>query len=80
MAEKKLVRPKKDRVIAGVCSGIARYLGIDPTIIRLAWVILSFFGYILPGVLIYIIAAFLIPEEEEGVLDAEFTVKEDEKT
>lgn len=79
MAEKKLVRPKKDRMIAGVCSGIARYLGIDPTIVRLAWVILSFFGYIIPGVLIYIIAAVLIPEEEEGVLDAEFTVKDEEK-
>lgn len=79
MAEKKLVRPKKDRMIAGVCSGIARYLGIDPTIVRLAWVILSFFGYIIPGVLIYIIAALLIPEEEEGVLDAEFTVKEEGK-
>lgn len=79
MAEKKLVRPKKDRMIAGVCSGIARYLGIDPTIVRLAWVILSFFGYIIPGVLIYIIAAVLIPEEEEGVFDAEFTVKDEEK-
>jgi phage shock protein C len=79
MAEKRLVRPKKDRLIAGVCSGIARYVDIDPAIVRIAWVILSFFGYILLGVLAYIIAAIIIPEEEEGVLDAEFTMKEDEK-
>lgn len=79
MAEKRLVRPKKDRLIAGVCSGIARYVDIDPAIVRIAWVILSFFGYIVLGVLAYIIAAIIIPEEEEGVLDAEFTMKEEEK-
>ncbi|WP_067046937.1 PspC domain-containing protein [Methanofollis ethanolicus] len=79
MAEKRLVRPKKDRMIAGVCSGIARYLGVDPAIVRIAWVILSFFGYIVFGVLAYILAAIIIPEEEEGVLDAEFTVKEEGK-
>ncbi|WP_342677543.1 PspC domain-containing protein [Methanofollis sp. UBA420] len=79
MAEKRLVRPKNDRMIAGVCSGIARYLGIDPAIVRIAWVILSFFGYIVFGVLAYIIAVIIIPEEEEGVLDADFTVKEEGK-
>ncbi|MCK8519922.1 PspC domain-containing protein, partial [Methanoculleus sp. 7T] len=36
MAEKRLVRPKKDRLIAGVCSGIARYVDIDPAIVRIA--------------------------------------------
>jgi phage shock protein C len=79
MVEKRLVRPKNDRLIAGVCSGIARYLGIDPAIVRIAWVFLSLFGYIVLGVLAYIIAVIIIPEEEEGVLDAEFTVKEEGK-
>ncbi|MDD4255692.1 MAG: PspC domain-containing protein [Methanofollis sp.] len=79
MAEKRLVRPKNDRMIAGVCSGIARYLGVDPAIVRIAWVILSLFGYIVFGVLAYILAVIIIPEEEKGVLDADFTVKEEEK-
>jgi phage shock protein C len=79
MVEKRLVRPKNDRLIAGVCSGIARYVGIDPAFVRLAWAILSFFGYVVPGVLVYILAAIIIPEEDEGVLDAEFTVREEKK-
>ena len=79
MAEKKLVRPKNDRLIAGVCSGIGRYIGVDPVVVRLAWAVISFFSYVIPGVLVYILAMIIIPEEEEGVLDAEFTVKEEKK-
>lgn len=79
MAEKRLVRPKNDRLIAGVCSGIARYIGVDPAIVRIAWAFLSLIGYVVPGVLVYILAVIIIPEEEEGVLDAEFTVREEKK-
>ena len=56
METKKLYRSKKDR---GVCGGIGEYLGVDPTVIRLLAVILGFTG---SGVLAYIVAAILIPE------------------
>lgn len=59
METKKLYRSKKDRVFAGVCGGIGEYLGVDPTVIRLLAVILEFTG---SGVLAYIVAAILIPE------------------
>ena len=59
METKKLYRSKKDRVFAGVCGGIGEYLGVDPTVIRLLAVILGFTG---SGVLAYIVAATLIPE------------------
>ena len=59
METKKLYRSKKDRVFAGVCGGIGEYLGVDPTVIRLLAVILGFTGC---GVLAYIVAAILIPE------------------
>ena len=59
METKKLYRSKKDRVFAGVCGGIGEYLGVDPTVIRLLAVILVFTG---SGVLAYIVAAILIPE------------------
>ena len=59
METKKLYRSKKDRVFAGVCGGIGEYLGVDPTVIRLLAVILGFTG---SGVLAYILAAILIPE------------------
>ena len=57
---KKLYKSKTDRKIFGVCGGIAEYMGIDSTIIRLLWVILILvFG---TGILAYIIAALIIPE------------------
>ena len=47
-------------MVGGVCGGIAEYFGIDPTLVRLAWVVLAaLFG---SGILAYIIAAIIIPE------------------
>ena len=48
-------------MLAGVCGGIAEYFNVDPTIIRLAWVLFSVAGG--SGVLAYIIAAIIIPKE-----------------
>jgi phage shock protein C len=59
---KKLVRPKKNRVIAGVCAGIANYLNIDPTVVRVIWIFLLIPGG-LPGLIPYILCWILIPEE-----------------
>ncbi|WP_020578574.1 PspC domain-containing protein [Actinopolymorpha alba] len=59
---KKLVRTKNDRMIAGVCGGIARYANVDPVIIRLAMVALVIFGG--AGALIYLAGWIIIPEEE----------------
>ena len=51
----------KDKKICGVCGGIAEWLGVDPTIVRLAWAVLAFgWG---TGILIYFICAFILPEE-----------------
>jgi len=57
---KKLYRSKKDRIIAGVCGGIAEYAKIDSTLIRLIWAISILFGGF--GILAYIIAWIVIPE------------------
>ena len=57
---KKLTR-SGNRMICGVCGGIGEYLGIDATVVRLLWVLLSVVGG--AGVLAYIIAAIIIPEE-----------------
>ncbi len=63
MVEKKLYRSEYNRMIAGVCAGIAEYLDIDPTVIRLIWVLFTFF--VGSGVLVYIIACLIIPNEKE---------------
>lgn len=57
---KKLCKSSTDRKICGVCGGIAEYFGIDSTVVRLIFVI---FGLVSVGVLFYIIAALLMPQE-----------------
>ena len=60
---KKLYKSSKNKKIAGVCGGIAEYLNIDPTIVRLIWAVLIFcFG---TGLLAYIIAAVIMTEEPD---------------
>jgi phage shock protein C len=58
---KRLYRSRKDRVLFGVCGGIAKYFNVDPTIVRIIWVILTFaYGV---GIILYIIMALIIPKE-----------------
>jgi len=59
---KKLLRSRKNKVIAGVCSGIGKYFDIDPVVIRLLWVVLTIFTGFFMGILAYIIAWVIIPE------------------
>lgn len=59
---KKLRRSGTNSMLAGVCGGIGEYFAIDPTLIRLAWVLFSCLGG--SGVLAYIIAAIIIPKDE----------------
>ncbi len=62
---KRLYRSKKDRMLCGVCGGIAEYFNVDPTLIRILWVILSLPGVVFPGILAYIICCIIIPENPE---------------
>ena len=59
---KKLTRSKANRMICGVCGGIGEYVGIDPTLVRIIWVVLSIAGWGI-GLVAYLIAAIIIPEE-----------------
>ena len=60
MNRKKLYRNAENKMLAGVCSGIADYFDIDPTLVRLGWVLFSLLGG--SGLLAYIIAAIIIPD------------------
>ena len=62
MEQKKLLRTLENRMICGVCGGIGKYFNVDPTLVRLIWVLASFAGAG-SGLLVYIIAAIIIPEE-----------------
>ena len=66
---KKLYRSSSNRMIAGVCAGVAEYLNIDPTVIRVIWAI-ACFGTL--GILAYIACALIIPEKPDNtIVDAE---------
>ena len=58
--QNRIYRSRTDRMLFGVCGGLAKYLGIDPTIIRVVFVLLAFSGV---GILAYIIMAFIVPLE-----------------
>ena len=63
MKDKRLYRVEEGSRIWGVCGGIAEYFNIDPTLIRLGWVLLVACGG--TGILAYIIAALVIPKKSE---------------
>lgn len=58
--EKRLYKSNKNKMLAGVCGGIAEYFNLDPTLIRLGWIVFSALGG--SGILAYIIAAIVIPQ------------------
>lgn len=62
METKKLYKSDINKMISGVCGGIAEYFSIDPTLVRLGWVLFSFLGG--SGIIAYIIAAIIIPRHD----------------
>lgn len=71
---KRLIRTRKGRLVAGVCSGIAEYVGIDATVVRLIFVALTVVTFGMFG-LVYLAAWIVIPEEGESGSIAENLIK-----
>lgn len=67
--KKKLYRSNTDKKLAGVCGGIAEYLDMDPTVIRLIAVLVGVCAG--SGLLAYIICAIIMPERPSNIIDAE---------
>ena len=61
--DRKLYRAEEGKMIAGVCAGLAEYFAIDPTLVRLAWVLFCALGG--SGVLAYILCALIIPSKSQ---------------
>ena len=61
--EKRLYKSNRNRMLCGVCGGIAEYFGLYPTLVRLGWILLSALAG--SGLLAYIIAAIVIPRDPE---------------
>ena len=72
MANKKLTR-STNKILGGVCGGIAEYFDVDPTLVRICYAALSIFSAAFPGLLLYIIMLLLMPEKgkNDGFEEAE---------
>jgi phage shock protein C len=57
-----LQRSRSNRMIAGVCGGLARWLGWDPTVVRILYVLISILSAAFPGILVYVILWIVMPE------------------
>ncbi len=60
--EKRLTRSAINKFIAGVCGGLAEYFNLDPTLVRVGYVLLTIFSAGFPGLLLYIILLIIMPE------------------
>ena len=63
MAQKKLTR-SSNKILAGVCGGIAEYFSVDPTLIRVCYAALSVMSAAFPGLILYIIMMLIMPEND----------------
>ncbi len=59
--QKRLYKSEDNRILCGVCGGVGEYLGVDPTLVRLVWVLITLAAG--AGLLLYIIAAIIMPRE-----------------
>jgi phage shock protein PspC (stress-responsive transcriptional regulator) len=62
--ESRRLRKSKNRMIAGVCGGLAEWLGWDPTLVRVLYVLVSIFSAAFPGILVYIVLWIVMPNPE----------------
>jgi len=62
---KKLYKSKENKVFCGIIGGLGEYFGIDPTILRLIWLLVIIFTGFFPGIITYIIACMIIPNKLE---------------
>jgi phage shock protein PspC (stress-responsive transcriptional regulator) len=66
---KRLARSRKGQVVAGVCSGLGEYLNVDANLVRLGFAVVTIFGGL--GILLYLVAWVILPEEGEDTSIAE---------
>ena len=67
--EKKLYRSKTNKTIAGVCGGLAEYINMDPTVVRLLWVLITACAG--AGLIAYLVCAIVIPEKPDDIVDVQ---------
>jgi len=60
---KKLYRSEENKVVSGVIGGIGEYFDVDPVILRLGWLLVLVITAVIPGIIVYFIATFVVPKK-----------------
>ena len=63
VSSKTLTRSNTDKVWLGVCGGVGEYFNLDPAVVRVAWILIVVFTGFFPGLLAYLLAAFVMPQK-----------------
>jgi len=63
---KRLYRSKENKIFAGVIGGMGEYFDIDPTILRLLWLVILIATAVVPGLIVYVISIYIVPKHREG--------------
>jgi phage shock protein C len=63
MNAKRMMRSRSDRMIGGVCGGMAEYFNIDPSLVRVGWVLITFFSGFFLGIIAYVVLMVVVPEQ-----------------
>jgi len=61
----RLTKSNKNSMMFGICGGIAEWIGWDPTVVRIAYVCATIFSAAFPGILMYILLIFIMPDEDD---------------
>ncbi len=61
MEPKRLFRSDSNKILAGICGGLGEYFQVDPVPLRLAWLVITIFTGVIPGIVAYIFAIFIVP-------------------
>jgi phage shock protein C len=75
--QKTLAKSRRNKKISGVLGGVGRYIDVDPNIVRIGYTAMTVFTYMFPGILVYGILHFIIPDDFES--DSEDDVSMDSK-
>ncbi len=63
METKRLYRSNTNKVFAGVCGGLGEYFNVDPALLRLVWLLMVIFSGVVPGLVAYFFAIFIVPKK-----------------
>lgn len=69
MSQQRLYRSRADRMLAGVCGGLGEYFNVDPTLVRVIYLVATVFTGVLGGLVLYVILAVIMPESESADSD-----------